>query len=108
MRNLSCNLAFDNRREEALVAARESVSLCRILGWETYEEMDSLADSLLNLSDRLGGLGYRENALPAMRKPEGIYRDLARDQPDVYNPKLADALNTSVFDLQLLANMRKH
>ncbi|MER6425527.1 tetratricopeptide repeat protein, partial [Streptomyces sp. NPDC001137] len=46
-----------------------------------------------NLSNRLGETGRREDALAAITEAVDLYRELARQQPDVYRPDLASSLN---------------
>ena len=59
---------------------------------------DSADDSvrarrLTGLSNRLGDLGRREQALTAIEEAAGIYRQLAQDDPDAFLGDLAAALN---------------
>ena len=52
-----------------------------------------LANSLNNLSIRLGELGRREDALAAIEEAAGLYRELAAARPDAFGPDLAMSLN---------------
>ena len=45
--------------------------------------------SLNNLSNRLGGLGRREEALAASQEAVTIRRELAAARPDAFRPDLA-------------------
>jgi tetratricopeptide (TPR) repeat protein len=51
------------------------------------------AERLLDLSNRLGDLGRREEALAAIEQATGIYRQLAEARPDAFLPDLAMSLN---------------
>ncbi len=53
-----------------------------------------LAGSLNNLSNRLGDLGRREDALAAIEEAVSAYRQLATARPDAFIPALAVSLNT--------------
>ncbi|MFD7507627.1 DUF3856 domain-containing protein [Streptomyces sp. NPDC059850] len=55
--------------------------------------LPDLAASLNNLSNCLGDLGRREEALGAIGEAVEIRRDLVRDRPDVFRPDLAMSLN---------------
>ncbi len=52
-----------------------------------------LAMSLNNLSNRLGDLGRREEALAAIQEAVTIRRELAAARPDAFRPDLAASLN---------------
>jgi hypothetical protein len=52
-----------------------------------------LAMSLNNLSNRLSGLGRREDALAASTEAVQVYRELAAARPDAFLPDLAMSLN---------------
>ena len=49
--------------------------------------------SLNNLSNRLGDLGRREEALAAIQEAAEVYRELAAARPDAFRPDLAMSLN---------------
>ena len=49
--------------------------------------------SLNNQSNRLSGLGRREEALAAIEEAVAAYRELARGRPDAFLPDLAMSLN---------------
>ena len=44
---------------------------------------------LVDLSNRIGDLGRREEALAAIEEAAGIYRQLAQARPDAFLPNLA-------------------
>ena len=48
--------------------------------------------SLTNLSNRLAGLGRREDALAAIEEA-AVHRELAAARPDAFRPGLATSLN---------------
>jgi Tetratricopeptide repeat/Anaphase-promoting complex subunit 5 len=54
---------------------------------------DRLAEALRNLSNRLAGLGRREEALAAIEEATGLYRELAAARPDAFGGRLGSALN---------------
>ncbi len=58
-----------------------------------------LAGSLNNLSNRLGDLGRREEALAAIQEAVTIRRELAAARPDAFRPALAGSLNNLSADL---------
>ena len=55
--------------------------------------LPDLAGSLNNLSNRLGELGQREDALAAIEEAAQVYRELAVARPDAFLPDLAASLN---------------
>ncbi len=61
--------------------------------------LPDLAMSLNNQSNRLAGLGRREEALAAIEQATGIYRQLAEARPDAFLPDLAMALNNQSVHL---------
>ena len=82
------------RREEALAAIQEAVTIYRELAAARPDVFrPDLASSLNNLSIRLAGLGRREEALAAIEEAAHIYRELAAARPDVFRPDLAGSLN---------------
>jgi tetratricopeptide (TPR) repeat protein len=82
------------RREEALAAATEAVTIRRDLARARPEAFTpDLAMSLNNLANRLSELGQREEALAAATEAAGLYRDLARARPEAFTPDLAGSLN---------------
>jgi len=81
-------------REVAHVATEKGLTLLRArradLSEEEQIEYGRLAN---NLGVRLGGLGRREDALNATIEAVQIYRLLAQQRPDAFNPDLAMSLN---------------
>jgi hypothetical protein len=63
-------------------------------GW-----LPNLAMSLNNVSNRLGDVGRREEALAAIEEAVGVYRALAEANPAARLPELAMALNNLSVDL---------
>jgi tetratricopeptide (TPR) repeat protein len=57
------------------------------------------AGRLVDLSNRLGDLGRREEALAVIEEAATAYRDLARARPDAFLPDLAGALNNQSIQL---------
>jgi tetratricopeptide (TPR) repeat protein len=93
LNNLANRLNDIGRREEALEAAQEAVSLYRELELLNPEKFrPPLAMSLNTLSNRLGGLGRREEALDAGREAVRIRRELASARPEVFCSDLAMSL----------------
>ena len=94
LNNLSVRLGGLGRREEALAAIQEAVTIGRELAAARPDAFrPDLAGSLNNLSVRLGDLGRREEALAAIQEAAGIYRELAAARPDAFRPDLAASLN---------------
>ncbi|MFC9165990.1 trypsin-like peptidase domain-containing protein, partial [Streptomyces fungicidicus] len=56
-------------------------------------DLPDLAGSLNNQSNRLAGLGRREEALTAITRAVETYQTLAQQQPDTFLPGLATSLN---------------
>ena len=122
LNNLSAYLGNLGRSEDALAAIEEATGIFRDLAMEEATDIrelvtnpfihlswvrDSpvyfcrtgLAMSLNNLSNRLTGLGRREDALAAIEEATGIYRELAGTRPDAFNTadraaSLTDLSNT--------------
>ena len=93
LNDLSLRLADLGRREEALTAIQEAVTIRRELAAGRPDAFrPALATSLTNLSVLLAGLGRREEALAAIQEAAGIYRELAAGRPDAFRPALAGAL----------------
>jgi tetratricopeptide (TPR) repeat protein len=87
-------LAALGRREEALAAIEEAVSIHRDLAAahpDTFRP--ALASSLSNQSGRLAELGRREEALAAIEEAVSIRRNLAAARPGAFRPDLAASLN---------------
>jgi hypothetical protein len=94
LNNLSVRLGGLGRREEALAAIQEAVTIRRELAAARPDAFrPALATSLNNLAVRLGGLGRREEALAASQEAAEVYRELAAARPDAFRPDLAGSLN---------------
>ncbi|HZZ22212.1 MAG TPA: tetratricopeptide repeat protein [Roseiarcus sp.] len=94
LNNLGNRLSDLNRREEALVAAREAADIYRRLAAARPDAfLHNLGASLHNLGNRLSQLGRREDALAAVQQAANIYRRLAAARPDAFLPGLAMSLN---------------
>lgn len=92
--NLANRLSTLGRREDALEAAEEAVSLYRDLASERSGAfVHSIALSLNNLSNRLSALGRHEDALKAAEEAVSLYRDLVSERQGVPIPVLAISLN---------------
>ena len=92
--NLSIRLSDVGERNEALVAAREAVKLCRGLAEASPQAYTpDLAMSLNNLANRLLEVGERNEALVAAREAVRLRRALAEAFPQAYTPDLAMSLN---------------
>ena len=92
--NLAVRLAGLGRREEALAAIQEAVTIRRELAAVRPDAFrPDLAASLNNLAVRLGELGRREEALAAIQEAVTIRRELAAARPDAFRPDLAQSLN---------------
>jgi hypothetical protein len=61
-----------------------------------------LAGSLNNLSNRLGDLGWPEEALAAIQEAVTLFRELAAARPDAFRPDLAQSLNNLSGRLDVL------
>ncbi|HLH68398.1 MAG TPA: tetratricopeptide repeat protein [Candidatus Dormibacteraeota bacterium] len=75
-------------REVARLLAQAQVEVARASG-----SAPDLARSLNNLSNRLGELGRREEALEAVQEAVRLYRPLAEQRPEALRPDLAGFLN---------------
>jgi Tetratricopeptide repeat/CobQ/CobB/MinD/ParA nucleotide binding domain len=101
--NLRSRLSNSDRREEAMAASREAVSIRRRLA-ETQDDASlfDLASSLNNFGIDLSNLGRREEALAASQEAVEIRRRLAQSRPDAVLPNLAGSLNNLAVDLSTL------
>ena len=91
--NLSIRLSDVGERNEALVAAREAVELCRGLAEASPQAYTpNLAMSLTNLANRFSAVGERNGALVAAREAVELCRGLAEASPQAYTPNLAASL----------------
>ena len=94
LNNLSVRLAGLGRREDALAAIQEAVTIRRELAAARPDAFTpDLAMSLNNLSADLAALGRREDALAASQEAADAYRVLAAARPDAFSPDLAMSLN---------------
>jgi tetratricopeptide (TPR) repeat protein len=94
LNNLAVRLGDLGRREDALAAIREAVTILRALAAARPDAFrPDLASSLNNLAADLAGLGRREDALAAIQEAAGIRRELAAARPDAFRPDLATSLN---------------
>ncbi|MEW6529660.1 MAG: tetratricopeptide repeat protein [Thermodesulfobacteriota bacterium] len=94
LNNLGNRLCDLGRREEALKAADEAVTIRRELARARPDAfLPHLAGSLNNLGIRLSDLGRREEALRAAQESATIHRGLAKARPDAFLPDLAMSLN---------------
>ncbi|KAF7983624.1 hypothetical protein HWV62_20552 [Athelia sp. TMB] len=92
---LSNRLDHAARMEESLLAAQESVILCRALaGEQPAVYSGALAQCLNNLSGRLSKLGRAQDALSAAEEAVNLLRPLAAERPAANNADLANSLNT--------------
>ncbi|MEV7009354.1 tetratricopeptide repeat protein [Streptosporangium sp. NPDC051022] len=91
---LALRLAQLGRREEALEAVTEAVTVHRSLAQAHPDVLlPDLAGSLNNQSGRLADLGRREEALTAIEEAVQIRRALAQAHPGAFLPDLAHSLN---------------
>jgi tetratricopeptide (TPR) repeat protein len=89
LNNLSNRLGSLGRREPALTAVEEAVSIHRELAAARPDAfLPNLATSLNNRSVRLGELGRREPALAAIEEAVEAYRELAARWPDAHQHEL--------------------
>ena len=91
--NLAIRLGELDRRQDALAASQEAVTIYRELAAARPDAFrHHLAMSLTNLSLWLGSLGRRQDALAAIEEAVTIYRELAAARPDAFRPGLANSL----------------
>ncbi|MET8858353.1 tetratricopeptide repeat protein, partial [Streptomyces sp. NPDC004579] len=94
LNNLSVRLGELGRREDALTAIEEAVTVRRELAAARPDAfLPDFAMSLNNLSVRLGELGRYEDALTAIEEAVTVRRELAAARPDAFLPDLAMSLN---------------
>jgi tetratricopeptide (TPR) repeat protein len=81
------------RREEALAAIEEAVTIRRTLAQTQPDTfLPDLAASLNNLAPRLSGLGRREEALAAIEEAVTVRQTLAQAFPTVFTSRYANSL----------------
>lgn len=103
LHNLAVRLGDLGRREEALTAIEEAVTILRDLAVVRPDALrPSLARSLNNLAIALSALGRREEALAVIEEALAIRRDLAATRPDISRPDLSESLNNQSVLLQAL------
>ena len=97
--DLAVRLASLGRREDALAASEEAVTIFRELAAARPDAFrPGLATSLTSLSDQLRELGREEDALTASEEAVSIHRELAAARPGAFRPGLARSLaNLSIW-----------
>jgi tetratricopeptide (TPR) repeat protein len=91
---LSIWLSDLGRREEALAASEEAVTIRRELARDHPDAfLPGLSVALTNQSNYLSDLGREDEALVAIEEALAIDRELARDHPDAHLHDLAVSLN---------------
>jgi tetratricopeptide (TPR) repeat protein len=100
LNDLSVRLAGLGRREEALAAVEEALSIQRELAVGRPDAFrPGLAISLNNLAASLAGLGRREEALAAAQEATDLYRERAVANSDAFRSDLAHSLNNLAIQL---------
>ena len=104
LNNQSLRLSDLGRREEALAAIEEAVSIYRQLAEARPDAfLPDFAMARHNQSLRLSDLGRREEALAAIEEAVSIYRQLAKARPDVFLlPHLVPSLGNLADALAML------
>ena len=103
LNNQSGRLADLGRREEALAAIEEAVTIRRDLAAARPDAfLPDLATSLNNQSSCLADLGRREEALAAIEEAITIRRDLAVISSVVFASRLANSLDIQASTLYAL------
>ena len=98
LNNLSNRLGDLGRREEALAASQEAVTIRRELAAARPDAFaPDLAGSLTNLAVDLADLGRREDALAAIQEAVTIRRELAARWPDAYHRDLEQSLRVAAW-----------
>ena len=93
LNTLSLRLADLGRREEALGAIQEAVTICLELAAARPDAFrPRLASALNTLSLRLADLGRREEALAVIQEAVIIRQELAARWPDAYQQDLEQSL----------------
>jgi hypothetical protein len=92
--NFGIRLSELNRREGALAAEEEAVTLYRVLADARPETFaPELARSLSNLGIQLAELNRRRKALAATEEAVTLYRTLALKRPETFDAELARSLS---------------
>ncbi|KAF8344204.1 uncharacterized protein EI90DRAFT_3114957 [Cantharellus anzutake] len=103
---LSSNLVFFSRFQEAYEAANDSVVLCRYLfSVDSSSHTPHLAESLSSLYRALHKLGRNLEALSSVEESAKLYRQLVAIHQGSYTPNLAMSLNNQYF---ALSNLGQH
>ncbi|KAF8344297.1 uncharacterized protein EI90DRAFT_3284695 [Cantharellus anzutake] len=103
---LSWNLGFFSRFQEAYEAANDSVVLCRYLfSVDSSSYTPHLAKSLNSLYVALSNLGQHSEALPFIEESVKLRHQLVAINPGSYTPDLAISLNNLC---NALSNLGQH
>jgi hypothetical protein len=86
----------------SIALARTAAVIFQRLTDATPPESEERARNLISLSNHLGQLGRREDALAANDEALTTYRQLAAARPDAFLPELATALNNQSNSLSQL------
>ncbi|WP_203924678.1 tetratricopeptide repeat protein [Rugosimonospora africana] len=93
-------LAEAGRRDEALSASKEAVSVRQeLVAGNRADHLADLASSLNNYANRLAAVGRRREALTISGEALAVYRELAADNPNAHLPDLAGSLNNYAIRL---------
>jgi tetratricopeptide (TPR) repeat protein len=95
-------LAQAGRKTEALAAYEESTQMWRTLTDRNSLCRPDLAQSLIRMTILLGETGRPESAVAAGSEAAAIYRQLAPEDPEEYEPQLARSLTLTAWS-RLLA-----
>lgn len=95
LNNLCLALNHEDRPQEALAAVDEAIGLHRraVAGPAADRARPALATALLNKVSCLTGTGRLEEAVPVAAQAVRLFRDLARREPDIHEPRYAAALS---------------
>ncbi len=104
--DLGVMLSGIGRREQALAATQEAVSLCRALDCKNAGAFTpDLAARLNNLGIRFSELGQRERALAATQEAVQLRRALAHRNAEAFSAALAESLNNLCV---MFGNLGRH
>jgi tetratricopeptide (TPR) repeat protein len=103
---LSSDLGGVGRIDEALDAVQEALSILQPLfaATQSADVGARLASAYTNFSNRLTDAGYPDGALEATQRAVAVYRWLANEAPDAYEPMLAEALANIAIDLRAMGS----
>jgi tetratricopeptide (TPR) repeat protein len=96
------DLASAGRKTEALAAHEEATQMWRTLAHRNSLCRPDLAQSLIKVTILLGETGEPESAIAAGDEAVAIYRQLAPENPEEYEPQLARSLTLTAWS-RLLA-----